>query len=96
MVVAGAPPVFGDVDTPYPQLTLVEITERIGQRSLARTDGLDLGTDEHDARNVLFQNLIVERRALVTDIYLFLFTHIFGIDTIIAYLFAGVGIGQGN
>lgn len=62
----------------------------------ARTDRLDLGADQYDARNVLFQNLIVERRALVADIYIFLFTHILGNGTIIAHLFAGVGIGQGN
>ena len=37
-----------------------------------------------------------ERRALVADIYIFLFTHILGNGTIIAHLFAGVGIGQGN
>ena len=86
MVVTGPPGIFGDVDAAHPQFALVEIAERVDHRRLSGADRLDLRSDQHDARNVFFQNLIVERRTLVPNVYLLLFAHIFNNGTRIAIL----------
>ncbi len=75
MVVACAPRIFGNVHPADPQLVPVEITERIRQRRLARTDRLDLRAHEHHTRHELLQDLVVERGAFVPYVYIFLFRH---------------------
>ena len=76
MVIAGSPMVFGNRDIADPQLALVEIAIAVHHRRLAQPHGLDLGTDQHAAGDELFENLVVERRPLVADIYRFIIAHL--------------------
>jgi len=68
VVIVGAVAVLGDIHALDPDFTVDDHAIGIGQATLALTDGLDLGTGEHDARGKGLDNLVVERRLAVLDI----------------------------
>ena len=68
VVVIGAVAVLGNIHVLDPHLTINDHAIGIGQAALALTDGLDLGTGEHNARGEGLDDLVIKRRLAVLDI----------------------------
>ena len=68
VVVVGTVTVLGDIHVLHPHLVVDDHAIGIGQAALALTDGLDLGTREHDTGGEGLEDLVIERRLAVLDI----------------------------
>ena len=68
VVVVRTVTVLCDIHVLDPNLAVDDHAIGVGQAALALTDGLDLGTREHNARSEGLDNLVIERRLAVLDI----------------------------
>ena len=89
MIVAGSPTVLGDIHAPNPEFSLVEITVAVRDRRLAQPYGLDLRTHEHDARDPLLDNFVIEGRAFVPYVNILIIGHIQFLSFSAGYLCSG-------
>ena len=70
VVIVGAKLIGGDVHALDPQFAVLEEAVRVHQRGLRVTDRLYLGTAEGDTGREALQNLVVERRTLVSYVHI--------------------------
>lgn len=68
--------VRGDVHSFHPQLAVNERAVRVSQSCFAFTNRLDFGTEKLQSGSVAVEDQIIERRALIFDVYVRFWKHV--------------------